>query len=305
MLAISRFMVRVVVCIALVLIACQFGAAQAAKAKTSPVVGPKVTQIDIEGLKIIVKPNGKPLLINFWATWCDPCREEFPDLVRLHTAYRGKVDFVSVSLDDLADIAGDVPKFLAQMKSEIPAYLLHTPDEEAAINLVSNDWSGNLPMTILLTPDGNKAYVKNGKIRLDAVTLEINKMLAPPQAMVSPKIELQHIISVGQTVDLPLPPSRTYTFEQGVAAAQTDISAATYKLLSYGLTPFIPKEQTDNLKKKYGVTVEGSGCMVPEDYGKYVAGYNSTTKKALQGKFGVGILPKIAFVPTDVPVQIQ
>ena len=41
---------------------------------------PKVTAIDIEGLRELIKPKGNPLIINFWATWCDPCREEFPDL---------------------------------------------------------------------------------------------------------------------------------------------------------------------------------------------------------------------------------
>ena len=78
---------------------------------------PKVTQIDIDGLKKLIKPNGKPLMINFWATWCDPCREEFPDLVKLDTTYKGKIDIVTISLDDLAEINRDVPKFLAEMKA--------------------------------------------------------------------------------------------------------------------------------------------------------------------------------------------
>lgn len=150
--------------------------AQAATAK------PKVTQIDIEGLKKLIKPNGKPLLINFWATWCDPCREEFPDLVKLHTAYRAKVDFVTVSLDDLAEIDRDVPKFLVEMKSEIPAYLLKTPDEEAAINLVSKEWSGNLPMTVLLEANGNIAYQRNGKLRMETVKENLDRVLGAPVA---------------------------------------------------------------------------------------------------------------------------
>src|SRR6476660_622921 len=78
---------------------------------------PKVTQIDETGLKNALKPNGKPLLINFWATWCDPCREEFPDLVKLDAEYKGKgLNFIAVSLDDLSDIKSEVPKFLNQMK---------------------------------------------------------------------------------------------------------------------------------------------------------------------------------------------
>lgn len=141
---------------------------------------PKVSKIDIHGLRSLLKPNGKPLLINFWATWCDPCRDEFPDLVKLDTVYRGKVDFITVSLDDVADLNAAVPKFLGEMKATMPAYLLSTPDESAAITMVSKDWNGNLPLTIIFTPSGNTGYLRKGKIRYDTVAAEIDKLLAAP-----------------------------------------------------------------------------------------------------------------------------
>lgn len=146
-------------------------------AKKPAIAGPKVTQIDIEGLRELIKPKGKPLLINFWATWCDPCREEFPDLVKIDAQYKGKIDFVTVSLDDLADIKTFVPKFLVEVKAEMPAYLLKTPDETAAITIVAKDWSGNLPLTILIAPSGETAYVRMGKIKMETVLPEIDKVL--------------------------------------------------------------------------------------------------------------------------------
>ncbi|MBK8465423.1 MAG: TlpA family protein disulfide reductase [Chloracidobacterium sp.] len=139
---------------------------------------PKVKQIDVEGLKRLLKPNGKPLLINFWATWCDPCREEFPDLVKIDSEFSGKIDLLTVSLDDLAEINGDVPRFLKEMNSKIPAYLLYTPDESAAITMVSKDWSGNLPLTILFAADGSIAYQRMGRLKHAAATAEIEKLLA-------------------------------------------------------------------------------------------------------------------------------
>ncbi|MFN2500725.1 MAG: TlpA family protein disulfide reductase [Pyrinomonadaceae bacterium] len=142
------------------------------------VPAPKITKIDIEGLKKIIKPAGKPLLINFWATWCDPCREEFPDLIKLNEAYRGKIDFITISLDDPKDINTLVPKFLRQMKADMTPYLLHTPDESAAIGLVSKDWSGSLPLTILYSAEGVEAYQRQGKVRVPAVTAEIDKLLS-------------------------------------------------------------------------------------------------------------------------------
>jgi thiol-disulfide isomerase/thioredoxin len=138
---------------------------------------PKITRIDIEGLKPLLKPNGKPLLINFWATWCDPCREEFPDLVKISDEFGGRVDFVTVSLDDLADIDTDVPKFLREMNSKMAAYLLHTPDESAAISMVSKDWTGNLPMTVLFDARGILTYQRNGKIFPEPLREKIRSLL--------------------------------------------------------------------------------------------------------------------------------
>lgn len=144
--------------------------------------GRRVKEIDLGSLAKLIKPSGKPLLINFWATWCDPCREEFPDLVKIDAAYKGKIDLITVSLDDLADIDGDVPKFLAEMKAEMPAYLLHTNDESAAIQLVSKDWAGNLPLTVFFDASGKLAYQRNGKLRYDTVKENIDRVLGTPIA---------------------------------------------------------------------------------------------------------------------------
>jgi len=140
----------------------------------------KVVQIDAAKLETLLKPNGRPLLINFWATWCDPCREEFPDLVKLDAEYKGKVDVITISLDDLVEIDRDVPKFLASVKSEMPAYLLKTTDDDAAIRLVSKDWSGNLPFTKLIDANGSTVYQRNGKFRYETLKENIGRTLGEP-----------------------------------------------------------------------------------------------------------------------------
>ena len=138
---------------------------------------PKVTQIDESGLKDLLKPNGKPLLINFWATWCEPCREEFPELVKIGIDYKGKVDLITISLNELSEINGEVPEFLQQMKSESPGYLLQTPNEDAAIALVSKDWQGALPFTILFNAQGETIYAKQGKFQTDVLVADIERLL--------------------------------------------------------------------------------------------------------------------------------
>ncbi|HKP70905.1 MAG TPA: TlpA disulfide reductase family protein [Pyrinomonadaceae bacterium] len=148
-------------------------------ATTKPLV---VTQLNIAGLKKAITPNGKPLLVNFWATWCDPCREEFPDLVKLDGEYKGKIDFITISLDDLVEINRDVPKFLVDMRADMPAFLLKAEDDDAAIALVSKNFVGALPFTILYKPDGTESYFRQGKVKMETVRAELDKLLTTPTA---------------------------------------------------------------------------------------------------------------------------
>lgn len=146
-------------------------------AMTAFAQAPVVTKIDNAMLATLLKPNGKPLVVNFWATWCEPCREEFPDLVKLDALYKGKAEMITITLDDLAEINGDVPKFLNEMKSTIPTYLLHTNDQDAAITMVSKDWAGNLPLTIVYGTDGKMVYQRNGKFRYETLKENIDRAL--------------------------------------------------------------------------------------------------------------------------------
>jgi len=148
-------------------------AAGVANAQT--VAQTKITQIDVAALKRLVRPTGKPLLINFWATWCDPCREEYPDLVKIDQEYRGKIDFITISLDDVADKDTAVPKFLTDMKAEMPSYLLVTDNEEAAMGVVSKDWTGGLPFTILYDAKGGVLYSRQGKVKIDVLKAALLK----------------------------------------------------------------------------------------------------------------------------------
>ena len=139
---------------------------------------PIVTQLDIAGLRKALTPSGKPLLVNFWATWCDPCREEFPDLVKLDAEYKGKIDFITISIDEVTEINRDVPKFLLDMKAEMPAYLLAAENDDVAIGVVSKDFSGAMPFTILYDAGGKQTYFRQGKVRLETVRAELDKLLS-------------------------------------------------------------------------------------------------------------------------------
>lgn len=139
---------------------------------------PSVKLVDETAIKALFVPKGKPLLVNFWATWCDPCREEFPDLVKLDHEFKGKIDFITISLDDPEDISTTVPKFLSSMKAEMPAYLLKTVDESAVISSISKAWQGAMPFTILYDKNGNATYQREGKIAVETLRAELIKVTA-------------------------------------------------------------------------------------------------------------------------------
>jgi thiol-disulfide isomerase/thioredoxin len=141
----------------------------------------EIRAIDLEGLKKVLQrdPNDKrPLLVNFWATWCDPCREEFPDLVKLDADYKGKgLNFIAISVDDISDIKSEVPKFLNQMKATMPVVLLNMSDPEPAIKFVDPTWGGDMPATFLYDKDGRVVFKHFGKIKPDELRAAIDKEL--------------------------------------------------------------------------------------------------------------------------------
>lgn len=140
--------------------------------------GPRA--IDGEELQSLLKRNGtRPLLVNFWATWCIPCREEFPELVKIDAQYRKQgLDFIAISLDDLADLNTEVPKFLSTMKAKMPVYLLNMRDPEPAINSVDREWSGALPATFLYDKNGQVVYKYLGSIKTVELRAAIEKVMS-------------------------------------------------------------------------------------------------------------------------------
>jgi thiol-disulfide isomerase/thioredoxin len=239
----------------------------------------KVTQIDEIALKGLIKrgENAKPLLVNFWATWCDPCREEFPDLVKLDAEYKGKIDLITISLDDLAEIKRDVPKFLAQMNAEMPSYLLKALDDEAAIASVSKNWQGGLPFTILFNGKGETVYFIQGKFKTELLRAEVEKTLAN-----------QSQVTSIQMLELP---RRDFfselTYEKGKANAGNDIAEGKFIIRRYGLTPGIAPESLKKLKETYGIEYIEHGCVVTNNLVEYVKGYNEVSKAEIKRKFGL------------------
>ncbi|HSS19636.1 MAG TPA: redoxin domain-containing protein [Pyrinomonadaceae bacterium] len=143
----------------------------------------KARAINVEELKALLKRDrNRPLLVNWWATWCNPCREEFPELVKIDGDYRAKgLDFIAISLDDLADLKTAVPQFIREMKATMPIYLLNVQDPDPVINYVDGKWGGDLPATFLYNNNGEVVYKHFGRINTPELRAAIEKLLGNKQ----------------------------------------------------------------------------------------------------------------------------
>ncbi len=142
----------------------------------------KTTVIDAEDLKTLAKSpeNEKPVLINFWATWCGPCRVEFPDLVEIDKDYREKgLNFVIVSIDDFGIIDTRIPEFLAQYEAKMPSFLIDLDDAGTlkAIRRIAPRFSGTYPLTLLFNSKGKLVYQKTGVVDPKILRAQIDKVL--------------------------------------------------------------------------------------------------------------------------------
>jgi thiol-disulfide isomerase/thioredoxin len=174
----AKAIVLLVVCILFVSFAApaQTRKGRAAKPRKPSIA---VEAIDTVALKsLLTQERQYPLLVNFWATFCDPCRDEFPDLVKIDQDFRPhSLEFFTVSLDDLSEINNEVPKFLDSMKATMPAYLLDVSDPEPAINLVDPRWRGELPATFLYNEKGEMVYKHIGRVKTAELREAIEKLI--------------------------------------------------------------------------------------------------------------------------------
>ncbi|MGB2869814.1 MAG: TlpA family protein disulfide reductase [Bacteroidota bacterium] len=129
--------------------------------------------------KLIKERNGKILLLNVWATWCAPCVEEFPDLVRLHNESEGSsVEVVVLSIDEPEDVQQKIIPFLKQHHATMKAYVKGFKKDDALIDALNKNWSGAVPATFLYDTNGNQRSFLVGKRSLE----QFKKELATIQA---------------------------------------------------------------------------------------------------------------------------
>ncbi len=108
--------------------------------------------VDLNGNHVILGDfDGQVMLVNFWATWCPPCRAEMPSLDKLYADYGSKVRFILVSNED----PDPIKEFIEQKKYSFPVYLtLSAPPASMKTK--------SIPTTFIVNKQGQIVYNKSG-----------------------------------------------------------------------------------------------------------------------------------------------
>lgn len=121
-----------------------------------PEYSSEIPVIDEVWLKNKIKNrDGKLLFVNFWATWCQPCVEEFPDLVKVYNKHKGSdFEFLSISVDLPSEIETKVKPFLAKQTATFHVVVVEEKRSEEIINLINSEWNGAVPVTVIYDESG-------------------------------------------------------------------------------------------------------------------------------------------------------
>jgi thiol-disulfide isomerase/thioredoxin len=128
--------------------------------------------------RVVAPKRGRVLLVNFWATWCDPCREEMPALVAAAKAFPARdVAIVLVSIDSLKKTP-DVVKFLAKERIPFVCWQAKSRDPQNFIDAVDKGWSGAVPYTLVYDRSGALVAKLAGPQTREAFGEAVKKALA-------------------------------------------------------------------------------------------------------------------------------
>ncbi len=120
-------------------------------------------------LAVLREARGRPLIVNVWASWCGPCREEAPDLARVAAAYGDRVRFLGI---DVLDARPSARTFVREVGWPYPSLFDPTGEIRDRLGLVGP------PATLFYDAEGELMDTHVGPITAEQLTAEIEALLA-------------------------------------------------------------------------------------------------------------------------------
>ena len=131
---------------------------------------PDFTVLDMNGNKVKLSDyTGKPIVVNYWATWCGYCMIEMPDFENMYKKYGDRVNFLMVNAGD--DSLKDVQQYASKSGYSFPMFFDSTGEAANAYSAYA------YPTTYFFYADGNPGYRKVGVISAEALEDTILKLL--------------------------------------------------------------------------------------------------------------------------------
>jgi thiol-disulfide isomerase/thioredoxin len=118
----------------------------------------EINVVDDKDLQeIISQRNGKILFLNIWATWCVPCVEEFPTIVKLNKEFKNNdFEVIALSVDLPSERESKIIPFLKKQGAEFRVIVAEEKSSDEIINMLDPDWSGAVPVTFIYDKTGKQ-----------------------------------------------------------------------------------------------------------------------------------------------------
>jgi thiol-disulfide isomerase/thioredoxin len=138
-----------------------------------PAEVPAFRAVDLDGREVSsASARGKVIIVNFWATWCPPCRAEIPDLIALQDKYRDQLQIIGVSEDEVP--AEDVKRFVTERQINYPV-VMTTKDIDRLFPAVQA-----LPTSFVLDRDSRLVQKHVGMLTASMTELETRALAGLP-----------------------------------------------------------------------------------------------------------------------------
>ncbi len=115
--------------------------------------------------------GGKPMIVNFWASWCPPCKAEMPDFQKAYEEYGDQIQFIMINMTTWEELPEDADAFLKSTGYTFPVYYDRAGEAAEAYDIES------IPQTLFISAEGKMLGWEEGMISESKLQSYIQKLL--------------------------------------------------------------------------------------------------------------------------------